>query len=181
MGWTSKSLALFALVCLASSAALAVESGSPAPDSVAGGKWFNSPPLSIRQLRGKVVLVNVWVFSCVNCHNSLPTLRSWNAKYKDQGLQIVGVHTPEFDSDKPADSVEASLRRDGLTWPVFQDNARATWNAYEADAWPSFYLVDRRGVVRRVYAGEISSRYPQAIPGLEQTIRALLAEPTEQG
>ncbi|NJK43375.1 MAG: redoxin domain-containing protein [Pleurocapsa sp. SU_196_0] len=97
--------------------------------------------------------------SCINCHNSLPTLKSWYAKYKAAGLEIVGVHTPEFESDKDVNGVRASLKRDGVTWPVMQDNKNATWNAYDNQFWPAFYLVDRRGVIREVHAGEISSRY----------------------
>jgi thiol-disulfide isomerase/thioredoxin len=132
-----------------------------APDFIAGGQWFNSKPLSIKELRGKVTIVNIWVYSCINCHNSLPTLQSWYKKYKDQGLEIVGVHTPEFESDKPAANVLASLKETGVTWPVVQDNDSATWSA---------------GNIRKVHAGELSDRYPAAIPGLEKTIQELIAE-----
>lgn len=149
--------------------------GQLAPD-FRGGPWLNSPPLHIQNLRGRVVIVNVWVYSCINCHLSLPTLNRWRQQYGAQGLEIVGVHTPEFESDRPTASVTAALKRDGVTWPVMQDNQNATWNAYAARAWPSFYLIDRQGVVRAVHVGEISERYPQAIPGLERTVQALLAE-----
>jgi thiol-disulfide isomerase/thioredoxin len=147
-----------------------------APEFVAGGAWVNSKPLSISSLRGKVVIVNLWVHSCINCHNSLPTLKSWYAKLKAQGLEIVGVHTPEFDSDKDLAGLQRSLKRDGVTWPIVQDNQNATWNAYDNRYWPSFYLVDKRGVIREVHEGEISSRYPDAIPGLEGTLKRLLSE-----
>jgi thiol-disulfide isomerase/thioredoxin len=147
-----------------------------APELIPGGAWLNSAPLKIASLRGKVVIVNLWVHSCINCHNSLPTLKSWYAKFKAQGLEIVGVHTPEFESDKDLNGVRESLKRDGVTWPVMQDNQNATWNAYGNRYWPTFYLVDKRGVIREVHEGEISSRYPQAIPGLEATLKRLLAE-----
>jgi thiol-disulfide isomerase/thioredoxin len=86
-----------------------------APDFIVGGEWLNSKPLSIKDLRGKVVIVNIFVHSCINCHNSLPTLKNWYKKYKDQGLEIVGVHTPEFESDKNLAQTAASLKEDGVT------------------------------------------------------------------
>jgi thiol-disulfide isomerase/thioredoxin len=147
-----------------------------APDFIVGGQWLNSKPLSIADLRGKVVIVNIWVHSCINCHNSLPTLVSWYKKYKDQGLEIVGVHTPEFESDKDLGQTAASLKQDNVTWPVMQDNDEATWHAYKNQFWPAFYIVDRNGVIRSTHAGEISSRYPAAIPGLEADIKKLLDE-----
>jgi thiol-disulfide isomerase/thioredoxin len=147
-----------------------------APELIAGGQWLNSAPLKLSALRGKVVIVNIWVHSCINCHNSLPTLKSWYAKYKDQGLEIVGVHTPEFASDKDLPALRNSLKENGVTWPVMQDNQSATWKAYNNQYWPAFYLVDKRGVIRETHDGEISSRYPDAIPGLEATLKKLLAE-----
>jgi thiol-disulfide isomerase/thioredoxin len=147
-----------------------------APEFILGGQWLNSKPLSIKELRGKVVIVNIWVHSCINCHNSLPTLREWYKKYKDQGLEIVGVHTPEFESDKDLAQTAASLKEDGVTWPIMQDNNEATWKAYNNQFWPAFYIVDRNGMIRSTHAGEISSRYPRAIPGLEVDIQKLLGE-----
>jgi thiol-disulfide isomerase/thioredoxin len=147
-----------------------------APEIIPGGQWFNSKPVTLAGLRGKVVLVNIWVHSCINCHNSLPTLKKWYAAYKSQGLEIIGVHTPETKWDRDPSSLKQSLRDDGVTWPVVQDNDSATWRAYNNQFWPAFYLVDRRGVIRMTHAGEISTRYPDAIPGLEATLKALLAE-----
>lgn len=171
-------LLLSALLMLPLSApALSAEVPRAAPDFSGGGAWFNSPPLSIGELRGKVVLVNVWVYSCINCHRSLPTLRAWYSKFKDRGLEIVGVHTPEFDSDRAADHLKPALQRDRVTWPVVQDNDRAIWNAYGNEFWPSFYLIDRQGRIRAVHAGEISDHYPGQRPELEKTLEKLLAEP----
>lgn len=158
------------------SSAQAADIGQAAPDFTGGGQWFNAKPAHVQELRGKVLIVNVWVYSCINCYKSLPTLQSWYSKYKSQGLEIVGVHTPELESDKPAANVAAALRREGVTWPVVQDNANAIWNAYGNTVWPTFYLIDRAGKVRAVHEGEISSRYPDAIPGLEKTIQGLLKE-----
>ncbi len=167
--------ALSLLTACLITAAQATEVGQRAPD-FGPGRWFNSAPLHLQDLRGKVLIVNIWVYSCINCHLSLPTLKGWDAKYRREGLEIVGVHTPELQSDRPAENVAAALKRDAVLWPVLQDNDSVTWNAYANRAWPTFYLIDRRGVVRAVYEGEISSRYPGAIPGLERTLRALLAE-----
>ena len=144
-----------------------------------GGVWLGTPTsagYTLEALRGQVVIVNFWVYSCINCHNSLPTLQSWYGKYHAQGLEIIGVHTPEFDSDRPLSNVVAALKRDGVTWPVLQDNALNNWHAWSNQYWPAFYLIDRRGNVRAVHNGEISSRYPGAIPGLENNIKTLLAE-----
>ena len=155
---------------------LAQEVGTPAPEFIPGGQWLNSEPLSIGNLRSKVVLVNVWVSSCFNCTRSLPTLQSWYERFKDRGFEIVGVHTPEFESDKPLANVQEALVREGVPWPVMQDNRAATWRAYQTSVWPSFYLVDRQGVVRRVQQGEISSVYPAGIKPLERAIEAALDE-----
>jgi AhpC/TSA family len=152
-------LALAAM--LATTLVSAQTSSKPAPEFIAGGKWFNSKPLSIQNLRGKVTIVNIFVHSCINCHNSLPTLAKWYKQYHDAGLEIIGA---------------ASFKQTGVIWPVVQDNKNATWNAYNNHYWPAFYLVDKAGNIREIHEGEISSRYPGAIPGLEKTIQALLAE-----
>jgi thiol-disulfide isomerase/thioredoxin len=167
--WTLTTLAL-------AGTAGALSVGDKAPDFIPGGQWLNSPALHISQLQGKVVIVNLWVYSCINCHLSLPTLQKWYSKYKAQGLEIVGVHTPEFGSDRPVKNVMASLLADDVNWPVMQDNNNATWNAYQSRGWPSFYIVDKHGVIRDIHVGEISSRFPGAIPGLEATLQKLLAE-----
>jgi thiol-disulfide isomerase/thioredoxin len=147
------------------------------PPELTGGPWLNTPaPLTLAGLRGRVVLVNFWVYSCINCHNSLPTLKGWYGKYRAQGLEIIGVHTPEFESDRPTASVQAALKADGVTWPVVQDNVLRNWRAWGIRAWPTFVLIDRQGRVRYSHRGEISTRFPQAIPGLDAQIWALLTE-----
>ena len=147
-----------------------------APELIAGGQWLNSAPVKLSALRGKVVIVNIWVHSCINCHNSLPTLKKWYASYKAMGLEIIGVHTPEFESDKDLAALKRSLVSDLVTWPVMQDNQNATWQAYNNRFWPAFYLIDKKGVIRESHDGEISSRYPDAIAPLESTLKKLLAE-----
>jgi thiol-disulfide isomerase/thioredoxin len=168
---------LIALAAILATTLVSAQTGSrTAPEFIAGGKWFNSKPLSIQDLRGKVTIVNIFVHSCINCHNSLPTLSKWYKQYHDAGLEIVGVHTPEFESDKDPIAAAQSFKETGVIWPVVQDNKNATWNAYNNHYWPAFYLVDKNGNIREIHEGEISSRYPGAIPGLEKTIQNLLAE-----
>ena len=139
-----------------------------APDFTGIGKWFNSAPLSIADLRGKVVLVNFWTYGCVNCVNTLPHVVELNRKYKDRGLVIVGVHTPEFPFERSASNVQAALKRHGITYPVAQDNDSRTWNAYRNQYWPAQYIVDRNGKIVFQHAGE--GQYEQ----IDRTIARLL-------
>lgn len=149
---------------------------SAAPDFTASGEWFNSEPLHISDLRGKVTLVSMWTFGCNNSYNSIPTLSALYDTYKDQGLEIIGVHTPEFDYEKDAANVANAIGKYRITWPVFQDNDYTTWNAYENNVWPKFDLVDKNGFVRYTHRGEISDRFPQGREPLEEAIQTLLSE-----
>jgi thiol-disulfide isomerase/thioredoxin len=148
----------------------------PAPDFTASGEWFNSPPLHVSDLQGKVTLVSMWTFGCTNSYHSIPTLSTFYDSYKDQGLEIVGVHTPEFDYEKDAANVAGAIEKYSITWPVFQDNDFATWRAYDNNVWPKFYLIDKQGNIRYTHRGEISERFPSGIKPLEDAIQALLNE-----
>ena len=147
-----------------------------APPLLPGGRWFNSEPLEIGDLAGRVALVNFWVHSCSNCHASLPVLRRWRDRFTPADLEIVGLHTPEFPSDRDAETLGRAIARDGVTWPVVKDNDYATWRAWEVRAWPTFFLVDRAGRVRSSHVGEISSRFPAGMAPLERAIEELIAE-----
>ena len=125
-----------------------------APELHPGGRWFNTKPLTLASLRGRVVLVDFWTYSCINCLRTLPHLRAWDAAYRSRGLTIVGVHTPEFAFEHDAGNVEAAVKRLKLRYPVVQDNDFATWNAYANRYWPAKYLIDRAGHVRFVHFGE---------------------------
>jgi cytochrome c biogenesis protein CcdA/thiol-disulfide isomerase/thioredoxin len=125
-----------------------------APTFYADGKWFNSKPLTMAGLRGKVVLVDFWTYSCINCLRTLPHLRAWYAAYHEDGLVIVGVHTPEFAFEHVSSNVVSAIKRLGILYPVVQDNRYRTWNAYANQYWPADYLVDRTGEVRNVHFGE---------------------------
>jgi cytochrome c biogenesis protein CcdA/thiol-disulfide isomerase/thioredoxin len=144
-----------------------------APEFVGNEQWFNTPgdkPLTLSGLRGRVVLVDFWTYSCINCLRTLPYLKAWNAKYRKDGLTIVGVHTPEFPFEREASNVETAIAENGIRYPVAQDNEQATWNAYGNQYWPAEYFIDAQGRVRYVHFGE--GEYGEK----EKVIRDLLAE-----
>ncbi len=125
-----------------------------APELIAGGKWFNSQPLTMQSLRGKVVLVDFWTYTCINCIRTLPYLKAWHDKYAGKGLVIIGVHTPEFEFEKNPDNVAKAISDFGIKYPVMQDNDYATWNAYSNHYWPAEYLIDAQGKIRHSHFGE---------------------------
>jgi cytochrome c biogenesis protein CcdA/thiol-disulfide isomerase/thioredoxin len=132
--------------------------------------WINSPPLTRKELRGKVVLVDFWTYSCINCIRTLPYVRRWYEKYKDQGLVVVGVHTPEFAFEKKTANVEKAVKQFGIPYPVAIDSRYGTWNAYSNQFWPAHYLIDAQGRIREVHFGE--GDYKKT----EKAIQSLLAE-----
>jgi cytochrome c biogenesis protein CcdA/thiol-disulfide isomerase/thioredoxin len=125
-----------------------------APGLHADGAWLNSKPLTMRALRGKVVLVDFWTYSCINCLRTLPHLKAWDAAYRSRGLVIVGVHTPEFAFERVTSNVAAAVKRLGIRYPVVQDNRYRTWDAYSNQYWPAEYLIDRDGRIRNTHFGE---------------------------
>ena len=132
--------------------------------------YINTMPISLADLKGKVVLVDFWTYSCINCIRTIPYLVDWNEKYADKGLVIVGVHAPEFEFEKNIDNVKESVKRFGMKYPVIQDNDKGTWNAYENQYWPRKYLVDTEGYIRYDHIGE--GGYTET----ERVIQALLHE-----
>jgi cytochrome c biogenesis protein CcdA/thiol-disulfide isomerase/thioredoxin len=145
----------------------------PAPELRDTQRWFNTEhgrSLSLRSLRGRVVLLDFWTYSCINCIRTLPALKAWDSRYRHDGLTIIGLHAPEFPFERDAGNVERAIGRNGLRYPVAQDNDFATWRAYGNQYWPAKYLVDARGRVRYVHFGEGEYK------ATERAIRALLAE-----
>lgn len=128
--------------------------GVPAPELQVSGEWFNSEPLQIKELRGKVVLIDFWTYTCINCQRTFPYLKSWWKKYGDEGLVIIGVHSPEFEFEKSVANVQQALSDFEITYPVMQDNEFLTWKAYENRYWPAKYLIDSNGFVRYTHFGE---------------------------
>jgi cytochrome c biogenesis protein CcdA/thiol-disulfide isomerase/thioredoxin len=125
-----------------------------APELQPDGRWFNSEPLTLRQLRGNVVVVDFWTYSCINCLRTLPHLKAWDEAYRADGLTIVGVHAPEFAFEHKGSNVADAVKRLGIRYPVVQDNSFGTWNAYANRYWPAKYVIDRAGHVRYVHFGE---------------------------
>jgi thiol-disulfide isomerase/thioredoxin len=125
-----------------------------APPLRPNGDWINTKPFTLRQLRGKVVLIDFWTYSCINCLRTLPHLKAWYATYHRNGLVIVGVHTPEFAFEHVSSNVRAAVKRLGITYPVVQDNRFKTWDNYANQYWPAEYLIDKTGHVRHMHAGE---------------------------
>ena len=126
----------------------------PAPGFTGLGAWINSPPLTLKSLKGKVVLVDFWTYSCINCVRTLPYLTEWDRKYRSLGLVIVGIHSPEFEFEKKLDNVNAAVSRQGIRYPVALDNKLATWDNFRNQYWPAHYLVDRDGRVVYEHFGE---------------------------
>jgi thiol-disulfide isomerase/thioredoxin len=144
-----------------------------AQDFTGISRWLNTPddrPLSLRGLRGQVVLVDFWTYSCINCLRTLPHLKAWDRAYRPDGLAIVGVHTPEFAFEQEEDNVRGAVKRLGLHYAVAMDNDYKTWDAFQNRYWPAKYLIDARGHLRFVHFGEGS--YGET----ESRIRELLAE-----
>jgi cytochrome c biogenesis protein CcdA/thiol-disulfide isomerase/thioredoxin len=144
-----------------------------APDFTDGQRWFNTPggaPLTLGALRGKVVLVDFWTYTCINCIRTLPHVEAWYDRYRNRGLVVVGVHTPEFTFEKDAGNVRDAIRQNGLRYPVAQDNDYGTWNAWGNQFWPAKYLIDARGKVRYTHFAE--GDYGKT----EDAIRSLLGE-----
>lgn len=133
--------------------------------------WLNSSPLTLAELRGKVVMVEFWTFDCINCRNVIPYVRAWHEKYQADGLVIIGVHTPEFAYERELTNVQSAVEQLGVTWPVAIDNEKLTWRAYANRYWPAAYLIDKTGKIRHLAIGE--GRYEHT----EAVIQALLAEP----
>jgi len=147
-----------------------VAADAPAAPEFAAGAWINSEPLTLKGLRGRVVLIEFWTFGCYNCRNTLPFVKQWHERYSDKGLTVVGVHSPEFDAEKNVDNVRKQVASLGVRFPVVTDNDYKTWQAYNVEAWPTIFLLDKSGSVRWSHVGE--GAYDEA----EQMIQKLLAE-----
>jgi thiol-disulfide isomerase/thioredoxin len=175
----------FAVAIAASAAALTLTFAAPSPfggdipisEAVAAPEfqnidnWLNSQPLKLSELRGKVVLVDFWTYTCINCLNHLPYVKDWNQKYKDKGLVVVGVHTPEFAFEKSTKNVKDAIERLQIKHAVAQDNGYGTWKAFRNQYWPAVYLIDKQGKIVYSHFGEGS------YGTTEKKIQALLAEP----
>ncbi|WP_439656735.1 cytochrome c biogenesis protein DipZ [Lentzea sp. HUAS TT2] len=131
-----------------------LESCGTAPDITGIQQWVNSQPLELKSLQGKVVMLDFWAYSCINCQRSIPHVVAWDKAYRDAGLEVIGVHSPEYAFEKEADNVEAAAKNFGITYPVALDNNLGTWTNYRNRYWPAHYLIDAQGTVRHIKFGE---------------------------
>lgn len=143
----------------------------PVPELTGGTGWLNGPPLRTADLRGRVLMIEVWTFGCYNCLNALPHVKETAARYRDAGLVTIGVHTPETERERVTDNVRRRVQELGVRFPVVLDNDFAIWRALGNQYWPSIYLVDRRGRIRFHHDGE--GRYG----AIDAAVKQLLAEP----
>jgi len=142
-----------------------------APELTGITHWLNTDqPLTIQELKGKVVLVDFWTNQCINCIRTLPYVTKWYDTYHTQGFTVIGVHTPELAYEYSINSIQKAIMQYGIHYPVAQDNNYATWNAYNNEYWPAEYLIDKKGILRRTHFGE--GEYNET----EQAIKQLLAE-----
>lgn len=141
-----------------------------APDFISDGEWLNSTGLTLHDLKGKVVIVDFWTYSCINCIRTIPYLKSWYETYKDDGLVIIGIHAPEFAFERSTENVSKAMKDLGVTWPVLLDNDYTMWQSYNNSYWPSKYFLDANGRIRYYHFGE--GGYDSA----EKVIKKLLKE-----
>lgn len=137
--------------------------------------WINSEPLKMSDLRGQVVLLDIWTFECWNCYRSFPWLKSLEERFGPKGLEVVGIHSPEFKRERKREAVQAKIREFGLDHPVMMDNDFAYWKALGNRYWPAFYLIDRKGEIRARFVGETHEGDDQA-HRIEAKIQELLGE-----
>ena len=149
---------------------LVAENKAPLAPEISGGPWINSEPLTVKGLHGRVVLIEFWTFACYNCRNTLPTIKMWDKRYRDKGLTIIGVHTPELDIERNIDSLRREIAALDIQYPVVSDNDYSTWKAYKVEAWPTLFVLDKQGHVRWSHVGE------GAYSETEEVIKKLIAE-----
>ena len=143
---------------------------SPTAPEFAPGTWINSDQLTLKKLGGRVVLVEFWTFGCYNCRNTLPYVKRWDEQYRDKGLTVVGVHSPELEEERAIENVRRETASLGIRYPVVTDNDYATWKAYNVEAWPTVFILDKQGRIRWTHVGE--GAYEEE----ESLIQKLLAE-----
>jgi thiol-disulfide isomerase/thioredoxin len=156
-----------------SSSAYESSESASAPE-LATGDWINSEALKLKDLRGRVVLIEFWTFGCYNCRNTLPHIKDWDNRYREKGLTVIGVHSPEFAEERIAENLRRQVDSLGIRYPVVSDNDYQTWNAYNVEAWPTLFLLDKQGRIRWMRVGE--GDYDEA----ERLIQKLLAEKETQ-
>jgi cytochrome c biogenesis protein CcdA/thiol-disulfide isomerase/thioredoxin len=155
-------------------ATIKLENEGPFPSLDGAVKWLNSPPLTTEQLKGKVVVIDFWTYSCINCLRSIPYVEAWSEKYKNDGLVVIGVHTPEFAFEKDVSNVAKSLTDLKITYPIAVDSNYAIWKAFNNNYWPAHYFIDANGIIRYHHFGE--GKYDESEEVIQQLLREKNAE-----
>lgn len=186
--WMVPVLALIAAACW-SIAGSGVAADGQEPPSIVGSSplyglsgatgWINSAPLTAKQLKGKVVLVDFWTYSCINCLRALPYIEAWSQKYKDSGLVVIGVHTPEFDFEKELPNVQKAVQKYGVTYPIALDSKHAIWDAFHNEFWPAHYFIDAKGKVRFEHFGE--GNYDESEHWIQELLQERAGKPMPAG
>lgn len=140
------------------------------PEFIGVQEWLNSSPLTIANLSGNIVLIQIWTFACINCQRTLPYVVKWHEQYAKQGLKVVGIHTPEFPFERDINQIKSALSKHQITYPIAVDNQHKMWSAYDNEYWPHLFLADRRGIIQYDHIGE------GAYEKTEQKIRQLLSD-----
>ncbi len=136
-------------------------------------QWLNSAPLTRQNLKGSVVLIQFWTLGCINCQRTLPYITRWHQQYAQQGLKVIGVHTPEFSFERKVSNIQAAMKRHGITYPVAVDNNFKTWQAYRNEYWPHLFLADRQGIIRYDHIGE--GAYAETAQMIQKLLQSWLA------
>jgi len=172
---------VFGAILLTSAITLAVKTNPPPqiPEFTQTNEsaWINSKPLTVNDLRGKVVLIDIWTYECWNCYRSFPWLNDLEKKFAEQEFQVIGIHTPEFDHEKERDNVVEKIKKFMLHHPVMMDNDFAYWRSLNNQYWPAYYIVDKQGKIRGSFVGETHEGDPRAIQ-IDNLIAKLLKENT---
>jgi thiol-disulfide isomerase/thioredoxin len=142
--------------------------GPKLPEFQGIDRWLNGGPLNVNDLKGSVALIHIWTFGCINCQRTLPYVVQWHQKYANQGLKVIGIHSPEFAHERDINNVKQAIDKHGITYPNAIDNKFAMWKAYNNEYWPHLFLADRQGIIRYDHVGE------GAYDTTEQTIQRLL-------
>lgn len=157
---------------------------SKAAPELVGGPWLNTPngkPISLASRKGKVTVVEFWTFGCSNCRANLPTYAKWHQQFKNKGVEIIGVHTPEFDSERKVENVKAQLKKLNVDYPVLLDNQNKNWRNWNQRYWPTVYLVDKAGKIRAKWEGELDYNGSNGTARMTAQINKLLAEKAPAG
>ncbi|HEY3783431.1 MAG TPA: redoxin domain-containing protein [Fimbriimonadaceae bacterium] len=163
------------LVSLSALARQGPKIGQTAPEFI-GHDWRNSQPLTLSELKGKVVVVHFWTLGCINCKHNLPSYNAWEKEFSKEGVVIVGIHTPESDYERSSRNLDQAIQERKITYPVLVDNGGKNWNAWRQEYWPAVYLVDKQGRIRDSWQGELDFENAGGTAKFTAEIKELLTE-----